>query len=56
MVNQCKMMLSSIEVFRTGMKMAANQDNGITDRNEDRMMKDIEKELDKLKSKIEQYI
>jgi len=56
MVNQCKMMLSSIEVFRTGMKMAANKDNGVTDRNEDRMMKDIEKELDKLKSKIEQYI
>lgn len=56
MVSQCKMMLSSIEMFRSGMEMAANKDNDRIDRSEERMMKDIGKQLDKLKATINDYV
>ena len=56
LTSQCKMMLSSIEMFKAGMEMAANKNNGRIDRSEERMMKDIGKQLDKLKATIIEYV
>ncbi|MEA4921576.1 MAG: hypothetical protein VB078_11755 [Clostridiaceae bacterium] len=43
--NQCKTMLSSIMVFRQGVKMACLRNDGIIDKDEAKAMKAIEKKL-----------
>ena len=56
MVSQCKMFLSNMALFKNGLELAAKKNDGVTDPDEARMIKEINRDLEKLRVKIEQYI
>lgn len=56
MVSQCKMFLSNMAIFKNGLELAAKKNDGVTDPDEARMIKEINRDLEKLRVKIEQYI
>ena len=45
---QCISMKATIQNFKLGLKMASMKDDGITDKNEEKMIKEITKDLERL--------
>ena len=45
----------SIQNFKLGLKMASMKDDGITDKNEEKMIKEITKDLERLQKTLDSY-
>lgn len=55
LAQQCISMKASIHNFKLGLKLASVKDDGITDRNEEKMIKEITKDLDRLQKTLDSY-
>lgn len=53
---QCIAIKSSIQSFKKGLILASTKDDGITDNAEEKMIKDITKDLDRLQKTLDSYI
>lgn len=49
---QCISMKATIQNFKLGLKMASMKDDGITDKNEEKMIKEITKDLERLQKHL----
>lgn len=52
---QCISMKASIQNFKLGLKLASVKDDGITDKNESKMIREITKDLDRLQKTLDSY-
>jgi hypothetical protein len=48
-------MKATIQNFKLGLKMASMKDDGITDKNEEKMIKEITKDLERLQKTLDSY-
>ena len=46
---------ATIQNFKLGLKMASMKDDGITDKNEEKMIKEITKDLERLQKTLDSY-
>lgn len=56
MKHQIETMLVSIETFRTGIQLGATQDDGIIDKNEEKILKKTEKAADKFSAQLKKLL
>lgn len=52
---QCISMKATIQNFKLGLKMASMKDDGNTDKNEEKMIKEITKDLERLQKTLDSY-
>ena len=52
---QCISMKATIQNFKLGLEMASMKDDGITDKNEEKMIKEITKDLERLQKTLDSY-
>ena len=52
---QCISMKATIQNFKLGLKMASMKDDGITDKKEEKMIKEITKDLERLQKTLDSY-
>ena len=52
---QCISMKATIQNFKLGLKMASMKDDGINDKNEEKMIKEITKDLERLQKTLDSY-
>lgn len=55
LAQQCISMKASIQNFKLGLKLASVKDDGITDKNEAKMIREITKDLDRLQRTLDSY-
>ncbi len=55
LAQQCISMKASIQNFKLGLKLASVKDDGITDKNEAKMIREITKDLDRLQKTLDSY-
>ncbi len=56
MKHQIETMLVSIETFRNGIQLGATQDDGIIDKNEEKILKKTEKAADKFSAQLKKLL
>lgn len=56
LIQQCTMMLSSVKIFRHSAKTACMKDDGIIDKQEQKLLAKIEKDLDALEKTLQRIV
>lgn len=56
LAQQCISMKATIQNFKLGLKLASIKDDGITDKEEEKMIREITKDLDRLQKTLDSYV
>ena len=55
LAQQCISIRASIQTFKAGLKLASLKDDGVTDKAEEELIREITKDLDKLQKTLDKY-
>lgn len=55
LAQQCISIRTSIQTFKAGLKMASLKDDGVTSKEEAKLINDITKDLDRLQKTLDKY-